>query len=62
MKVFNGGSSSGFYMTPFPFHKRKAFSGLALVIVRSYISKPGPIKVRAKSQALYDALVEVDIN
>ncbi len=49
-------------MTPFPSHKRKAFSGMAIVIVRSDPSKTGLIKVTAKSTGLRDAVVEVYSN
>jgi beta-galactosidase len=46
-------------MVPFPSHERKAFNGLALVIVRSNAGKTGIIKVKAKSPGLIDAIVEV---
>jgi beta-galactosidase len=46
-------------MVPFPSHKRKAFNGLALVIVRSNAGNTGIITVKAKSPGLKDALVEV---
>ena len=46
-------------MVPFPSHKRKAFNGLALVIVRSDAGNAGTITVKAKSPGLKDALVEV---
>ena len=39
---------------PFPSHNRKAFSGLALVIVRSKQGKPGSITVSAKSPGIKD--------
>ncbi len=40
---------------PFPSHERKAFSGLALVIVRSKPADSGSITVTAKSPGLKDA-------
>lgn len=46
-------------MVPFPSHKRKAFNGLALVIVRSNAGNTGTITVTAKSPGLKDALMEV---
>lgn len=46
-------------MVPFPSHERKAFNGLALVMVRSDAGKTGIIKVKAKSPGLIDAIVEV---
>ena len=46
-------------MVPFPSHNRKAFNGLALVIVRSVAGNAGIITVKAKSPGLKDALVEV---
>jgi beta-galactosidase len=39
----------------FPSHNRKAFNGLALVIIRSIAEKPGSIKVLAKSSGLKGA-------
>jgi beta-galactosidase len=46
-------------MVPFPSHKRKAFNGLVLVIVRSDAGNKGTITIKAKSPGLKDALVEV---
>jgi beta-galactosidase len=43
--------------TPFPSHERKAFNGLALVIVRSKAGASGSITVFAKSDGLKDAKV-----
>lgn len=45
--------------TPFPSHTRKAFSGLALVIVRSKRNDSGSIIVTSKSQGLKDARVVI---
>ena len=42
-----------------PSHERKAFNGLALVIVRSVAGHSGIITVKAKSPGLKDAAVEV---
>jgi beta-galactosidase len=39
---------------PFPSHERKAFSGLALVIVRSKLADSGSITITAKSPGLKD--------
>jgi beta-galactosidase len=47
-------------MVPFPSHKRKAFNGLALVIVRFNKEHAGIIRVKAKSPGLKDAIVEVN--
>jgi beta-galactosidase len=44
---------------PFPSHERKAFSGLALVIVRSKAGDSGTITVTAKSPELKEAQVVV---
>jgi beta-galactosidase len=46
-------------MMPFPSHNRKAFNGLALVIVRSVAGNGGLITVNVKSPGLKDASVEV---
>ncbi|MCX6334129.1 MAG: DUF4982 domain-containing protein [Bacteroidia bacterium] len=46
-------------MVAFPSHNRKAFNGLALVIVRSDAGETGKIMVKAKSPGLEDATVEV---
>lgn len=46
-------------MVPFPSHQRKAFNGLALVIIRGKKGDPGSIKVTAKSAGLRDANVIV---
>jgi beta-galactosidase len=40
---------------PFPSHERKAFSGLALVIIRSKPGNPGSIRITAKSPNLKEA-------
>jgi beta-galactosidase len=44
-------------LVPFPSHERKAFSGLALVVVRSNQGEFGPITVTAKSPGLREAQV-----
>jgi beta-galactosidase len=44
-------------LVPFPSHERKAFSGLALVVVRSNQREFGPITVTAKSPGLREAQV-----
>ena len=44
---------------PFPSHHRKAFNGMALVIVRAKKGKPGNITVTLKSQGLEDAKVNI---
>ncbi|MBN2214529.1 MAG: DUF4982 domain-containing protein [Bacteroidales bacterium] len=46
-------------MVPFPSNRRKAFNGLALVIIRPVAGNTGIITVKAKSPGLKDALVEV---
>jgi beta-galactosidase len=46
-------------MMPFPLHNRKAFNGLALVIVRSVAGNKGIITVKAKSPGLKDTSVEI---
>ncbi len=46
-------------MMPFPSHRRKAFNGLALVIVRSEQGNTGTIIIKAKSPGLKDAIAEV---
>lgn len=46
-------------LVPFPSKERKAFSGLALVIVRSKPGNPGTISVTAKSEGLLDDRVVV---
>jgi len=46
----------------FPSHKRKAFSGLALVIIRSREGEPGAITVTAKSAGLEESNVIVKSN
>ncbi|RQW07424.1 MAG: DUF4982 domain-containing protein, partial [Calditrichaeota bacterium] len=46
-------------ITPFPSHNRKAFNGLALVIVRSNKGETGTITVKAKSSGMKDAVVRV---
>jgi beta-galactosidase len=47
-------------LVPFPSHKREAFNGLALVIVRSYLDKTGTITINAKSSGLTDTLVRIN--
>jgi len=42
-------------LTPFPSHKRKAFNGLALAIIRSKADQPGKITVQVKSPGLTGA-------
>lgn len=42
-------------LTPFPSHERKAFSGLALVIVRGKYKETGSIKITASSEGLKPA-------
>ncbi len=49
-------------MMPFPSHKRKAFNGKVLVIVRADDSKTGLIKVKAKLPGLKEAIVEIISN
>lgn len=39
-------------LTPFPAHERRAFNGLALVIVRGIAGKPGVIELSARAGAL----------
>jgi beta-galactosidase len=46
-------------ITPFPSHNRKAFNGLALVIVRSGKGETSTITVTAKSSGLKDAVVKI---
>ncbi|MBN1789983.1 MAG: DUF4982 domain-containing protein [Bacteroidales bacterium] len=46
-------------MTPFPSAVRKAFNGLALVIVQAEKGKPGRIIVRATSDGLQEAKLEL---
>jgi beta-galactosidase len=46
-------------LTPFPSHERKAFSGLALVIVRSKTGESGSIRITVKSVGLRDTQVVV---
>lgn len=46
-------------MTAFPSKERKAFNGLALVIVRARRGQSGPITVIAKSNGLEDARITV---
>ena len=45
---------------PFPSHVRNAFSGLALVIVRSKKGEPDTITIKAKSPELRDTKVEIE--
>ena len=46
-------------MVPFPSLERKVFNGLALAIVRSHAGDRGTITVRAKSEGLKGASVEI---
>jgi beta-galactosidase len=46
--------------TPFPSHERKAFSGLALVIVRSKKGQSGAITITAKSTGLKEQTIIVN--
>lgn len=52
----NGDATS---MVSFASHKRKAFNGLLMVVVRTYPDKPGTIKVKAESNGLKGSAVEV---
>jgi beta-galactosidase len=47
---------------PFPSHEREAFSGLALVIVRSKPGESGSITVTAKSPGLKETQVVIKVN
>ena len=47
-------------MTPFPSHKREAFNGLALVIIRSQKGVPGAIVLTAKSEGLTPARISIN--
>jgi len=47
-------------MTPFPSRERKAFNGLALVIVRSKRAQKGAIVVTAKSNGLGEARTTIN--
>jgi beta-galactosidase len=49
-------------MTPFPSLKRKAFSGMALAVVRSEAGKIGDIVIEAKTEGLIDGRVSVVAN
>jgi beta-galactosidase len=49
-------------MVPFPSHERKAFNGLALVIVRSIAGKSGTITIKAKSPGLKETSVKLKSN
>lgn len=49
-------------LVAFPSHTRKAFNGLALVIVRSEAAMAGTITVTAKSPGLKDARLEIKSN
>jgi len=44
-------------LVPFPFHERKAFNGLCLVIVRGIPGRPGSIRLTAESEWGADATV-----
>jgi len=46
-------------MTPFPFHERRAFNDMALVIVRSVDAEVGTITVRARSGELAEVVVNI---
>lgn len=45
--------------TPFPSHERKAFSGLALVVVRSIENNTGKITLNAESEGLISTKIEL---
>ncbi len=45
--------------TPFPSHQRRAFNGLALVIIKSMKNKEGIIKVKAESEFLKSSTIEI---
>jgi beta-galactosidase len=49
-------------MTAFPSHQRKAFNGLALVIVRSNGTEKGAIRVKATCSGLEETIVVVEAN
>lgn len=46
-------------MNPFPSHKRKAFNGKALVIIRPIAGQPGNITVRSQSNGLKSSEVNI---
>ncbi|MEJ5352487.1 MAG: beta-galactosidase GalB [Melioribacteraceae bacterium] len=46
-------------LTPFPSHQRRAFNGLALVIVRSMKDKEGIIRIKAESEFLKSSVLEI---
>jgi beta-galactosidase len=46
-------------MVPFTSHRRVAFNGMALVIVRSDVQNAGTITIMAKSPGLKDAKVKI---
>jgi len=46
-------------MNPFPSHKRKAFNGKALVIIRPVAGEPGNITVRSSSNGLKKSEVSI---
>jgi beta-galactosidase len=46
-------------MTPFPSNDRKAFNGLALVIVRAKRGQCGPIIVIARSEGIEEARIRI---
>ncbi len=48
-------------MTPFPSTSRKAFNGMALVIVRSCKGGKGTITLTAKSPGLKEAVVKIKL-
>ena len=54
----NGGPTD---MTAFPSRDRKAFNGLALVIVRAKRGQSGQILVKAKSEGLEEASVRITV-
>ncbi len=45
--------------TPFPAHERKAYSGMALVIIRSKAGKPGSVVITAQSPGLRETQVVI---
>lgn len=47
-------------MVPFPSHRRKAFNGLCLVIVRGIPGEPGTVTLTATSDSLESASIELE--
>lgn len=46
-------------LTPFPSHERKAFNGLALVILRANPNEPGTIRLKMESEGLEGASLKL---